>query len=227
MPSPSPHCRTRASTLWPAPAPPGDASCARSPRPRPSAPSTITRCSPNVTVCFCARGPRRPPTEGPADSGRPRPLGGLCEWLSAASDRLAPLPPMRTLTHLVVAQRPRHRSSRWLQLYCPRSTAAIPALPQRYAHLRRGVSVAPPEKSHAIRSPELSSIPDKRCNSNDLMSNPTRDLGELHATLLGNHANAAPRTALRTVAARTDPARSDPSSTRIGNEQADRLLPHG
>ena len=75
------------------PAPPGDASCARSPRPRPSSPSTITRWSPNVTVHFCARGPRRPPAEGSADSGRPRPLRGLCECLSAASDRLAPLPP--------------------------------------------------------------------------------------------------------------------------------------
>lgn len=75
------------------PAPPGDASCARSPRPRPSSPSTITRWSPNITVHFCARGPRRPPAEGSADSGRPRPLRGLCECLSAASDRLAPLPP--------------------------------------------------------------------------------------------------------------------------------------
>ena len=52
---------------------------------------------------FCARGPRRPPAEGSADSGHPRPLRGLCEWLSAASDRPAPLPPMRTLTHLVAA----------------------------------------------------------------------------------------------------------------------------
>ena len=93
MPSPSPHCRTRTSTLWPAPVPPGDASCAKLPRPRPSSPSTITRWSPNVTVHFCARGPRRPPAEGSADSGRPRPLRGLCECLSAASDRLAPLPP--------------------------------------------------------------------------------------------------------------------------------------
>lgn len=90
------------------PAPPGDASCARSPRPRPSSPSTITRWSPNVTVHFCARGLRRPPAEGSADSGRPRPLRGLCECLSAASDRLAPLPPMRTLTHLVAAQRARY-----------------------------------------------------------------------------------------------------------------------
>ena len=93
MPSPSPHCRTRTSTLWPTPAPPGDASCARSPRPRPSSPSTITRWSPNITVHFYTRGPRRPPAEGSADSGRPRPLRGLCECLSAASDRLAPLPP--------------------------------------------------------------------------------------------------------------------------------------
>ena len=90
------------------PAPPGDASCARSPRPRPSSPSTITRWSPNVTVHFCARGLRRPPAEGSADPDRPRPLRGLCECLSAASDRLASLPPMRTLTHLVSAQRPRH-----------------------------------------------------------------------------------------------------------------------
>ena len=93
MPSPSPHCRTRTSTLWPAPAPPGDASCARSPRPRPSSPSTITRWSPNKPCTSTLGGPRRPPAEGSADSGRPRPLRGLCECLSAASDRLAPLPP--------------------------------------------------------------------------------------------------------------------------------------
>ena len=186
MPSPSPRCRTRASTLWPAPAPLRDASCARSPRPRSTVPSTITRCSASTTARFCARGPRRPPAEGSANSDHPRPLRGLCECLSAASDRLAPLPPMRTLTHLVAAQRPRHRSSRWVQLYCPRSTATIPALPHRYAHLRRGVSVAPPpEKSHAIRSPELSSIPDKRCNPNDLMSNPTRDLGGIACDIVG------------------------------------------
>ena len=228
MPSPSPRCRTRASTLWPAPAPLRDASCARSPRPRSTVPSTITRCSASTTARFCARGPRRPPAEGSANSDHPRPLRGLCECLSAASDRLAPLPPMRTLTHLVAAQRPRHRSSRWVQLYCPRSTATIPALPHRYAHLRRGVSVAPPLKSrtrfgHPNFHPSQinGAIPTTSCQI------PQETWGELHATLLGNHANAAPRTALRTVAARTDPVRSDPSSTRIGNEQADRLLPHG
>ena len=126
MPSPSPHCRTQTSTLWPAPAPPGDASCARSPRPRPSSPSTITRWSPNITVHFYTRGPRRPPAEGSADSSRPRPLRGLCECLSAASDRLAPLPPMRTLTHLGAAQRPRRALIEGL-----RSSARGPAIPKR------------------------------------------------------------------------------------------------
>ena len=146
MPSPSPHCRTRTSTLWSAPAPPGDASCARLPRPRPSSPSTITRWSPNVTVHFCARGPRRPPAEGSADSGRPRPLRGLCECLSAASDRLAPLPPMRTLTHLVAAQRPRRALIEGLL-----SSARGPAIPKLDPLVRTQArnSEAGPSRPHA------------------------------------------------------------------------------
>ena len=147
MPSPSPHCRTRTSTLWPAPAPPGDASCARSPRPRPSSPSTITRWSPNKPCTSTLGGPRRPPAEGSADSGRPRPLRGLCECLSAASDRLAPLPPpMRTLTHLGAAQRPRRALIEGLL-----ASARGPAIPKLGPLVRTQArySEAGPSRPHA------------------------------------------------------------------------------
>ena len=86
---------------------------------------TPVRLKEPIVLGGCARGLRRPPAEGSADSGRPRPLRGLCECLSAASDRLAPLPPMRTLTHLVAAQRPRRALIEGLL-----SSARRPAIPK-------------------------------------------------------------------------------------------------
>ena len=52
-------------------------------------------------------------------------------------------------------------------------------------------------KSHAIRVPKLSTAPQKRCNSNDMISKFEMFAQELHATFLGNHNTRPHRTPSR------------------------------